>query len=253
MIVEKHRLELVTAPNLNVPHGFTTRKGGVSEGPFASLNLGLSSGDVPDKVDANRRIVLEAFQKTREQACAFHQVHSARVVKAYPAWFDFEADASITNQPELLLIVSVADCYPLLFHDPVAGAVGAAHCGWRGTVQDIAGEVVRKLHACYGSSPADIRVAIGPAIGGACYQVGPEVVQAFRDASFPPHVYEPDPEGRYRLDLLKANRWVLEQAGVRSENIWASGYCTSSDPEKFYSYRRDEGRTGRHWAVISLS
>ena len=253
MIIDKKGLELVTAPNLKVPHGFTTRKGGVSDGPFASLNLGLSSGDTPDKVEANRQIVLQAFGKRTGQACAFHQVHSARVVEGCPSWFEFEADASITNRPDLLLIVSVADCYPLLFHDPVVGAVGAAHCGWRGTVQDIAGEVVRKMQACYASDPADIQVAIGPAISGGCYQVGPEVVQAFQEAGFPAHIYESDEEGRYRLDLLKANQWVLEQAGVLPEHVWASGHCTLMEKERFYSYRRDEGRTGRHWAVISLT
>lgn len=245
-------LTLLEAPNLSVPHGFTMRGGGVSEGPFASLNLGLSSGDDPERVARNRARVLAAFGKTQAQVCAFHQVHSARVLEARPSWFELEADAATTDRPDLLLVVSAADCVPLLFHDPVVGAVGAAHSGWRGTVAGIAGGVVRAFSARYGSYPEDLRVAIGPCIGGSDYQVGTEVVGAFREAGFPPSVYRPDDEGRFRLDLVAANRWALSEAGVREAHVWDSGICTFRD-NRFYSYRRDAGRTGRFWAVVSLS
>ena len=248
----KTALDLLTAPNLNVPHGFTTRTGGVSESPYDSLNLGLSSGDAPESVAENRRRVIEAFAVTQGEVCAFHQVHSARVIEGTPTWFEQEADASVTDDPDLLLAISVADCSPLLFHDPIREVVGAAHCGWRGTVGGIAREVVQRMGELYGSSPEDIRVAIGPGISVACYQVGEEVVRAFRDAGFPGGVSYPDDEGRFRLDIAAANLWMLERAGVPGENIWTSSWCTYSDSARFYSHRRDAGKTGRHWAAIKL-
>ena len=243
---------LLTASNLDIPHGFTTRAGGVSDGHFGSLNLGLSTGDDPDKVAQNRGRVLAQFGATRGTACALEQVHSARVVVAEPSWYELEADASITDDPDLLLIISVADCQPLLFHDPVRRVVGAAHAGWRGTVGRIAGNVVQKLQEYYGSDPKNIRVAMGASIQGACYQVGAEVVEAFDNAGFPSTVYTPDDEGRYRLDLTAANRYALHEAGVPSANIFALNACTHCDPDQFYSHRRDGLKRGSHWAVIKL-
>ena len=245
-------LPLLTAPNLKTPHGCTTRAGGVSSGHFGSLNLGLSTRDDPDKVAQNRERVLAQFGTTRGTACALEQVHSARVIVAEPSWYELEADASITDDPNLLLIISVADCQPLLFHDPMRRVVGAAHAGWRGTVQGIAGNVVQKLQEHYGSDPQDIRVALGASIQGACYQVGAEVVEAFDSAGFPSTVYTPDDEGRYRLDLTVANRYALHQAGVPDVNVFALDACTHCDPEKFYSHRRDGLKRGSHWAVIKL-
>ncbi len=244
-------LNVLTAPNLDVPHGFTTRTGGVSASPYGSLNLGLSSGDAPQNVAENRRRALAAFGVTQGEVCAFHQVHSAKVIEGVPTWFEQEADASVTADPNLLLVISVADCLPLLFHDPVKEVVGAAHCGWRGTVAGIAKEVVRRM-AAHGSDPRDIRVALGPGISAPRYQVGEEVMGAFADAGFPEHPFQPDDEGRFRLDLAAANVWMLGQAGVLSEHIWTSNWCTYSDEARFYSHRRDAGKTGRHWAVIKL-
>ncbi len=243
-------MDFIQAPNLSVPHGFTTRRGGVSTDPYASLNLGLSSGDAERVVAENRRRVLEAFGTDEGSACAFNQVHGARVLDGTPSWFEAEADAVVTDRVDLLLIVSVADCLPVLFHDPVTGAVGAAHCGWRGTVQEIAARTLGRLSEHYGSEPRNVRVAFGPSIMKANYQVGGEVVEAFVQAGFPESVAEPDGSGRYRLDVAGANRWLLLGHGILPENLWESGLCTYADPARFYSHRRDQGRTGRHWAVI---
>lgn len=243
------------APNLaSVPHGFATRIGGVSSAPFETLNLGLSSGDEAASVEANRDRVLRAFGVDREQVTAFHQVHGARVLDGAPGWFDEEADAAVSATPGAFLVVSVADCFPLLFHDPVAGVVAAAHCGWRGTALGLAGDVVRSMQARHGSHAEDVRVAIGPGIRGACYQVGLEVAEAFRAAGFPSSVCvkEPGDTDRYRLDLPAANRYRLARAGVPDANVHDIGACTHCEPERFYSYRRDGPRSGRHWAVIGL-
>ena len=242
---------LLNAPNLTAPHGFTTRLGGYSEAHFASLNLGLSTGDDPAVVAANRERVLKAFGVTRKQVCVLQQVHGARVVKAQAGWHEVKADAAVTSDPDLLLVIGTADCAPLLFHDPVRGFVGAAHAGWRGTVAGIAANVVKTL-AEGGSSPADLQVAIGPSIAGGCYQVGLEVKEAFDAAGFPESVYAPDGEAHVRLDIIAANRYALTRAGVPGGNIFDLGECTHCDPDRFYSHRRDGLRRGSHWAVIKL-
>lgn len=243
-------MEPIRAPNLPVDHGFTTRMGGVSETPYASLNLGLSSGDDEALVAENRRRVLAAFGTDEGGACAFSQVHGVRVLEGQPSWFVEEADAVVTNKPGLLLVVSVADCLPVLFHDPETGAVGAAHCGWRGSVGGIAAATLTRMTELYGSNPQDVRVAFGPSISGQNYQVGAEVVEAFIQAGFPAKITKPDSEDRYRLDVAAANRWALLEHGVRPDYLWESGLCTYADPVLFYSHRRDRGLTGRHWAVI---
>ncbi len=173
---DREALSVLIAPDLPWPHGFTLRGGGVSGGAYASLNLGLSSGDAPDAVEANRDRLLAVLGYARGDVCAFDQVHGDHVLAGDASWFTERADAATTDVPGRLLVVSVADCFPLLFHDPVRGAVAAAHCGWRGTVAGLAGTVVRRMTERYDSRPADLRVAIGPGIRGACYQVGPEVV-----------------------------------------------------------------------------
>ena len=245
--------DILTLEGFGALHGFTTRAGGVSQGPFASRNLGLSSGDDPAAVDANRTRLLAELGFSKEDVCAFHQVHGTRVLLAEPGWFEEEADAAVTDDPEVLLVVSGADCLPLLFHDPVQGAVGAAHAGWRGTAAGIAARVVEAMTARFGSRPADLRVAIGPGILGDCYQVGPEVVDAFTEAGFPSGVARPDVVAdRFLLDLVAANRIVLEGAGVPPDRVLALDRCTHCEPATFYSHRRDRGRTGRHWAYVAL-
>ena len=238
------------APNIAVSHAFTTRADGVSPAPYASLNLGLSSGDSEAHVEANRARALEAFGSQPDQCCAFHQVHSARVVRAKPSYFEEEADASITDDPTLTLIVSTADCLPILFHDPVQSVVAAAHCGWRGTVKGMV-DAVLDMFADYDSPMENIHAAIGPGISRSNYQVGTEVIEAFTKAGFPDTIYQPDGTGRYLLDVAAANRYLLEKRGVG--NIWQSDACTYADPTRFYSHRRDKGRTGRHWALIKLA
>jgi YfiH family protein len=242
-------LDLIRAPNIAAPHGFTTRAGGVSEGPYAGLNLGLSSGDDEARVAENRRRALEAFGTPQHKVCAFHQVHGDRVLVAASSWFEQEADAAVSDTPGLLLVVSTADCLPILFYDPCTGAVGAAHCGWRGTVARLAQRTVAALRARFGCDPADLRVAFGPAIRQPNYHVGPEVALAFREAGFPEEVLIEEGAG-FLLDIPAANRWLLLESGVQAANLWDSGLCTYED-RRFYSHRRDKGQTGRQWGVIA--
>jgi len=251
----------LTLPGFTAPHGFTTRAGGVSEGPYASLNLGLSSGDDRAKVEANRDLVLRTLGVGRDQVCGYHQVHGARVAVESPGWFEERADAAVSSDPAHLLVVSAADCYPVLFHDPVTGAAGAAHCGWRGALERLPARVVAALSREYGADPADVRVAIGQGVGGRCYQVERAVAEEFLAAGFPASVAAegpPPPDladlapgaDRLLLDVHAAVLHALAEAGVRPEHVSSLGRCTHCEPEAFFSHRRDRGRTGRMWGFV---
>lgn len=234
------------------PHAFTTRAGGVSVGPYASLNLGLSVPDDPGAVAENRRRVASWFGARPGRLATIHQVHGTRVVEAREASPEVRADAIVSDDPSWTLAVSVADCVPVLLHDPESGAVAAVHAGWRGTAAGVIGACVATMTRRYGSRPASLTAAVGPAISGDAYQVGPEVVEAFVAAGLPADVAWPDPNdpGRHRLSVAAGVRHALLDAGLSTERILDGGWCTASRPESFFSHRRDAGRTGRHWALV---
>ena len=236
---------------LDVPHGMTLRAGGVSRGPYASLNLGLSVGDDADAVVANRSRVARHFGVAYERVMRLDQVHGAEVRVAGVDPIGADGDAIVSDDPDWLLAVSAADCLPVLMHDPHSGAVAAVHAGWRGAVAGVASAAVAALRARYGSRSDDLVVWFGAAIRGERYQVGPEVAQAFARAGAPAHAVRPDPAepGRFRADVATLVRAQLVRAGVRPQQVHDAGVCTSGDPRCF-SHRRDAGLTGRHWAVI---
>jgi len=230
----------IRAPILESPHAFTTRAGGVSRGPYATLNLSPGVGDDPERVAENRRRILAAFG--HPPAFGLDQVHGSRVVVARGPGVA-EGDGAVTNVPGLLLRVSTADCYPLLLEDPDSGAVGAVHAGWRGVAAGIVENAVEAMKQAFGTEPARLRVAIGPGICGKCYQVGPEVVEAVGGFAFS----DPLEPGRYRLDLAAAIEARLGAVGV--EAIWCVRRCTFEE-ENLFSYRRQGPRSGRMWGVI---
>lgn len=243
-------IPLLTSSLLSIHHGFTTRQGGVSQGYYATLNLGLSTGEDPRIVNQNRQKVFEQFGVFKDQVCILEQVHGNRVVIAEPSWHTFQADAMISNQKNLLLVIGVADCVPILFYDPIKQAIAAAHAGWRGTSLKIVEKVLEKMSEEYGSSPPDIRVVMGPSISRENYQVGPEVIKAFHQAGFPDTIYDLDGD-RFRLDVAGANQYLLTQLGVTQIDVMSA--CTYAHPEQFYSHRRDGKKRGSHWGVIKLS
>jgi polyphenol oxidase len=230
------------------PHGFTTREGGASRGPFATLNLSATVGDDPGRVEENwarlRHHTGLAFARVR-------QVHGCRVADATggaePAE---EADGVATASPGVAACVSVADCVPILVADPRGGAVAAVHAGWRGTLAGAAGEGVRALVERHGARPGDLLAAIGPGIGPCCFEVDQELAERFRD-SLGPTTANPRIQGS-RVDLFRANELALRAAGVARRRIETLGRCTSCEPTTFFSHRRDRGRTGRHVAFISV-
>ena len=233
---------------LEVPHGFTTRQGGVSPAPYDSLNLGLSTADSPEHVIENRKRVLAAFGDP--PTIALNQVHGnqVHVVETAGTW---EGDGVLTARPGLLLRVTVADCYPILLHDPVKHVVGALHAGWRGVASGILPRALELMRSRYGSSPDTIRVAVGPGISGPNFQVGSEVLEQFERVGLAFAWPDPQHPGRYRLDLEQAIRNQALRGGVAPQNYWALGRCTYADPQ-FFSHRRDRGQTGRMWALIML-
>lgn len=251
---------LLTLPGFQPPHGFSTRVGGVSEGPYASLNLGAGVSDDPVRVAENRRAFREWFGVQEGELCLLEQVHGDRVVIAGEEESP-QADAQISDDPSKLLVIGAADCLPLLFFDRVSGAVGAAHCGWRGTLAELASKTIAAMSDRFGSEPSQLLVALGPGICGDCYEVGADLVQRFLEAGFPPEIAERDEQGRWHLDLAAANLDVLRRAGIAEEAVLVAGdagqrtkgsrpACTSCGPGLFYSHRRDRGITGRHWAAV---
>jgi len=229
------------APNINCIHGFSVREGGLSKPPFDSLNLG-GSEDEPLNIAANRKLALENLHLSIDNLCNLKQVHGNKVNIAKIG--QQEGDALVTNQPNLIIAISVADCYPILFFDEANKVIGGAHAGWRGTVSKIAGNTVNEM-LMLGAKAENIKVAIGQGICQNKFEVGKEVIEQFKQAGFPITCWEEN-----KIDLIACNKYVMLQNGILEKNIWAMNRCTYE--ETFFSYRRDKGKTGRMWAVISL-
>jgi len=233
-------------------HAVLTRLGGVSLPPFASLNLSQVVGDDPAAVATNYERVCGALGIRRSQMATCYQFHSADVFVVAASdggRLVGHGDAMITDQPGVYLSMRFADCTPLLLHDPVRRAVGIAHAGWRGTLKNVAGAVVRAMVERLGCLPGDITAVVGPAIGPCCYQVGSEVIQAAEavraDAA---ELLQPHAGGCYHFDLWEANRRQLVEAGVSHAAV--AGLCTACRTDHFFSHRAEQGQTGRFAALI---
>jgi len=221
-----------------------TRLGGVSEGPFATLNLGLRAGDREDAVRENiRRVRAEAGMGDGEPV-RVTQVHGTSIVPVSGA--GAAADGFLLRAGDPWAAVSIADCAPvaLVSGDGAWGAL--LHSGWRGTALGIGVRAVEAL-ARRGVPASEIHVVIGPCIHACCYPVGSEVA-----AGFPTFLLKPHPSGVFALDLPGAIAASLEGAGVSPDRIEAAPECTACRRDRFYSYRRDAGVTGRHWAMLRL-
>jgi YfiH family protein len=231
-------------------HGFTTRRGGVSEAPFDTMNLGGKWGDQPERVAENRRRLHAAVgQAPLYFATQVHGIDSAIVVggAARDAIARTHADALIAPGPGPAVGVYVADCVPILIADTVTGAVAAVHAGWRGTVAGILSATLERLRVEHGTRMSDVRVAIGPSIGPCCFEVGAEVVAAVEvsvaGARGAGAIIEGAPKPH--VDLWMLNRMAAEGAGVAPGAIDVAEACTSCDRTRFFSYRRDHGKTGQ--------
>ncbi len=252
-----HGVRYYTFPSLeaHVPHAVFTRRGGVSPAPWDSLNLGGTVGDDSQRVAENKARALAAFGRAPATLFEVWQVHGCQVIVADAPRAPHEplrqADAILTDRPEVTLLMRFADCVPVLLYDPRHRVIGLAHAGWQGTVKGTVLAAVQQMQGHYGSRPADILAAIGPAIGPDHYEVGDDVVravsQAFGEQAEQFLIHH---DGRTFFDLWAANRAWLERAGVRQ--IEVAGLCTACHSEDWYSHRAGRGRTGRFGVMIAL-
>ena len=250
-------LEYLIAQGIAVPHCFTTRYGGVSEGYLDSLNIGIHRGDEWENVLKNYKILGAALGFDPQNAVLSHQTHTdivLRVGKAEQGSGLFgpelpECDGLVTNEPGTALVIFTADCTPILLHDPVTGAVGAAHAGWRGTAAAIAAKTVEAMAREFGSRPADIRAAIGPNIGLCCFETDSDVPDAMVSA-FGTEVekFIRQSGEKYYVNLKEINALILRRAGV--ERIDISTQCTACENRRFWSHRITGGQRGSQGAVI---
>jgi YfiH family protein len=253
----------MAASNIGAPHAFTTRLGGVSCGIYASLNLKISPGDPRENTAANYGAICGALGISPSDLVRANQVHgrAVRLVTGADrgALLDgprHDADGLITAERGMALAVLVADCAPILLHDPVSGAVGAVHAGWRSTAADIAGAAVSKMARELGCSPGNIRAAIGPCISRCCFETDSDVADAMFALFAAPHERERVAlrrGGKYHIDLKAANALLLERAGLRAENISASDECTRCGGDKYWSHRASSGRRGSQAAIIAAA
>lgn len=254
-------------PRLNA--AVTTRHGGVSTGPYASLNLGGKTGDEPDNVRENRLRAAGVIGKESRNLVFAKQVHGsdiARVENGFEGAFD-DTDALTTDALQTPLVILTADCAAVFVFDPVKNAIAIAHAGWRGTVAGIAAKTVKRMQKEYGSSPGDLLAGIGPSIGPCCYEVGEEVIITV-ETKLPDYTEEilvqPDmaSAGSFRaavnedhrhFDLWRANELMLVDAGVPENNIEIARLCTACRTDLFYSHRAEKGVTGRFGGLLMLA
>lgn len=247
-----------------VRHGFSTRLGGVSEGCYASLNLSFDRGDREEAVKENFRRIGEAIGVRCEDMVLSRQTHTTnvRIVtdadrgKGIIRERDYtDVDGLVTNVPGVCLVTSYADCVPLYFVDPVKRVIGLSHSGWRGTVGKIGGKTVRLMQEAFGSDPADILAAVGPSVCMDCYEVSEDVIARVKEAFAEPlwdQLFYGKPNGKYQLDLWKANELIFREAGILQEHIAVTNVCTHCNSEILYSHRAAGDKRGNLCAFLAL-
>lgn len=233
-----------------ITHGFSTRYGGVSEGPRRSLNLGRGVGDPASVVRENRQRVLQAIGCPGHQWVSLRQVHGKSVVEVTrQASKNIEGDGLWTQDPQAAVAVTVADCVPILIAHRSGRAVAAVHAGWRGTEARVVVEVVKRLSAA-GFQPNDLVAALGPAIGPQNFEIGAEVVESLREAYPLADILQRGEKGKGVANLWELNTIALEEAGLMPSRIDVVAHCTVGSTD-YFSYRRDKGDTGRQCGIIA--
>lgn len=247
-----------------VKHGFSTRIGGVSEGIWGSMNLSFSRGDNESSVRENFRRMAKALGVSEDSFVFSHQTHTINVRKVTEddkgkgiiKPLDYQdVDGLITNVPGLCLSTFYADCVPLYFVDPVHKAIGLSHSGWRGTVGKIGRVTLERMREEYDTNPNDVIAAIGPSICQDCYEVSEDVILEFQKSFSKEHwnsIYYKKENGKYQLDLWKANEIILLEAGVKKEHIAVTNLCTCCNSEELFSHRASQGKRGNLAAFLAL-
>lgn len=246
-----------------INHAFSTRLGGVSVGEFTSMNMAFNRGDNPESVTENYKRICKSAGFEFDSLTASAQDHNTFVrdvtsenkgVGIYKPRDLQSVDALITNEKGVTLVTYYADCTPLFFVDTKLKSIGLAHAGWRGTVGRIGDKVVKKMTELYGTNPADIVAAIGPAISVCCYEVDKPCADNFyalSDLDISRFLF-PKENGKYMIDLLETNRQILVAAGVKNENITVSDVCTNCNSELLWSHRATKGKRGTMSAFMCI-
>lgn len=238
-------------------HVFSTRLGGVSEGCFSSMNLGFERGDKEEAVEENFKRIAKAVGFLPENIVFSDQVHDVKVKRVGKDECQGSRrlsekrlkgiDGIMTNEKDVVLVTSYADCVPLFFVDEKNHAIAASHAGWRGTVGRIGEITVKAMEKEFKTNPKDLKVVIGPSICQDCYEVSLDVAEQFMELSDSCNqivVKSSREEGKYQLNLWLANKEILVNAGVQSENIHISGLCTCCNSELLFSHRASNGKRG---------
>lgn len=243
-----------------VRHLFTTRMGGVSKGDYATMNLSFTRGDDPADVTENYRRAARFLGALPEDVVCTDQTHTANIRRVTEAdrgkgvtvKKDYrDVDGLVTDRPGIVLAVFSADCVPILFADPKKKVIGAVHSGWRGTAARIGAGMVDIMCNEYGCRAEDIRAAIGPSICGDCYEVSEDVAEQFA-TGFGDAVRPGASEGKYLLDLWRANEAILASAGLTREHIFVTDICTRCNADKLFSHRACGEKRGNMGALIRL-
>nr|WP_242647795.1 peptidoglycan editing factor PgeF [Lacrimispora saccharolytica] len=247
-----------------VNQGFSTKLGGVSQGKFATMNFTFTRGDNPDHVLENYRRMGKALEVDVERMVLSYQTHTTNVRlvteedagKGIVKERDYkDVDGLITNVPGITLVTFYADCVPLYFLDPVHLAVGLSHSGWRGTVRQMGKITLDKMREAFGTRAEDVLACIGPSICRECYEVGSEVALEFMEGYDRINwnsILTEKGNGKYLLDLWRANEIVLLDAGVRQENIQVTDICTHCNSDYLFSHRRTGNERGNLAAFLGI-
>lgn len=241
-----------------VDHGFSTRLGGVSEGHCATMNLSTTRGDDPAAIAENTRRIAAAIGVSPEDMVYTHQTHTTNVVVVGEndrGRRFMDTDGMVTDTPGVCLVTFYADCAPLYFVDLVKKAVGLSHSGWRGTVRRMGKVTVERMREAFGSRPEDIYAAIGPSICQDCYEVSGDVIQEFSESfrrEVLPELYYRKDNGKYQLNLWRANEEVLLEAGIQKSRITVTNLCTHCNPDILFSHRSTGNKRGNLSAFLAL-
>ena len=247
-----------------VRHGISTRMGGVSEGYLASMNLSFTRGDDEEKVRENFRRIAGAIGFKTESLVLSQQTHTTNVRlvteadkgKGFTVPLDYtDVDGLITNVPGITLATFYADCVPLLFVDPVHHAIGLSHSGWKGTVNRMGAVTLQRMKEAFGTDPKDVRAAIGPSICQDCYEVSEDVAMEFKHEFWneaEEHLLYRKENGKYQLNLWRANEIVLLEAGIKEQHLAKTNICTCCNPGLMFSHRASKGLRGNIGAFLQL-
>lgn len=254
----------LTFPSLekheNLFHCFTTRLGGVSEGQFASMNIGFGTGDKEENVSENYKIMAEKLNIKIEDIVETDQTHTnniryvtekdkGRAMKE-PDYTD--VDGLFTDKKNIALMTFHADCTPLFFYDPVKEVIGMAHAGWRGTLQNIAGEMVKAFINDFNCDAANIKSVIGPSLGSCCFEVDKDVADMFITADLKYKDFMKIKGEKYHFDLWEINKYNMIKEGMKESNIEISGLCSKCHNDLLFSHRGQKGKRGLMCGIIMM-